>query len=136
MSPPRLNGHISNQITSLITSNNSFGKLVDRMISTAAKAEQARGKKTLFGFGRDQWPEANSYFEAASQDVLNYLVENGTFEGWGYRETGIYWVLNEILGGKISHPEIEVAKRYWGWVKAEFFDSSLTMKPGKFLISF
>ncbi len=133
MSPPRIYGHVGNQVGQLVTESKSFAQLSRRMISAAAQAHLARGKKTLFGFGRDQWPDAHSRFEAASQEVLDAMERAGSFEGWG-RGPCTYHVLDAILDGDWKHPDGPTAKIYWSWLKSEYF-VHWTIKPGKQLLS-
>ena len=133
MSPPRINGHVNTQVWNLVMNSKPFAQLAWRMVFTAARAQEARGNRAFFGFGRDLWPDAHSHFESSAQNVLDAMEEVGSFEVFS-RGPCTYYVLEEILAGRFSHPDIEASKQYWEWLKEEYFHWT-DLKPGKRLLS-
>jgi hypothetical protein len=134
MSTIRIDAHINSIIWDLLRNSPPFAQLARRTIYTAARAQEARGKRALFGFGRHLWPDAHAQFESSAQDLLDAMEEVRAFQMFS-RGPCTYWVLMAILAGNLNHPDMETSRQYWEWLKQEYFQSWCDLKPGKQLLS-
>jgi hypothetical protein len=121
MSPRRIHGVIPDSVRSLIQDNGAIRMAAARLISSAANANKNRGKTSIFG--KDRYAPAYSEFEHTAANFLDQLEDAGAFEEFG-RVNSIYYVMDTILHGAWTHPEMDESKKYWEFLREKHYGKS------------
>ena len=118
MSRQRVDAAIVNRVMKLIHSNTNIKELAVKTITAAATAHNSKGKKSLFGFGKDLERQSINDFESVAEHYLDALEKTGEFDSIS-KDLITYYALVETLSGNWNHPQMASSRMFLSWLETQ-----------------